>query len=416
MKDRTPGRLFVVAVAVVIGAVVGATSVFWIQDRASGGRAEGSVPIETREPASSVEDRVPRSSSTTSGTSGVSELSTASALLAWTSGGLPEGFAAAARLVPGVDAVTEVRGDLVELTRSYDADGIVVDAPPDSFVIPLDAIAVERESYASFATKPVAATVLALEADQAVLSETSAELRRLGVGARIELADGHTLRVAAVVPDELVAAAELVVLSRADGPVTTPRYLLVSYSGDRAEIEDALVDALGESAPIRFRSAAESPVLRHGDAVLPQAYVKAQFGEFAYTRNPDGSLELDSQWTSEYLVTDRVPILGRVTCHRAVLPALRAALERLEADGLAWLVPSQDYGGCFAPRVATNGHSISRHTWGIAVDLNSGKFPLGYDEKQDPRLVDAMLEQGFVSGAQWLVPDPAHFEWVRPQR
>jgi hypothetical protein len=113
-----------------------------------------------------------------------------------------------------------------------------------------------------------------------------------------------------------------------------------------------------------------------------------------------------------HIATERVPLLGRVTCHRAVIGPLRAALARLAADGVGWLVPPSDFAGCFSARVATNGETLSRHAWGIAVDLNATKLPLGTSGQQDPRLVGAMRAAGFTNGAEWLVPDPQHFEWV----
>ena len=71
-------------------------------------------------------------------------------------------------------------------------------------------------------------------------------------------------------------------------------------------------------------------------------------------------------------------------------------------------------GGCFNPRIArfSDGGSLSSHSWGIAVDINVNKNPLGGKPHQDPRLVAIMAEHGFTWGGLWLRPDGAHFEWV----
>jgi hypothetical protein len=42
----------------------------------------------------------------------------------------------------------------------------------------------------------------------------------------------------------------------------------------------------------------------------------------------------------------------------------------------------------------------------------SGRGPLG--SGQDPQLVETMARWGFTWGGFWLVPDPMHFEYVRP--
>ena len=53
------------------------------------------------------------------------------------------------------------------------------------------------------------------------------------------------------------------------------------------------------------------------------------------------------------------------------------------------------------------------HVRGIAADINLAGNPPGVDSGQDPRLVAVMQRWGFTWGGAWLVPDPAHFEWVR---
>src|SRR5688500_846184 len=62
-------------------------------------------------------------------------------LLAWTPGGLPRGLARTVARLAQVDAVTVVRGGLVELNASADASGRPVDVVEPGFVIPLDAMA-----------------------------------------------------------------------------------------------------------------------------------------------------------------------------------------------------------------------------------------------------------------------------------
>ena len=89
--------------------------------------------------------------------------------------------------------------------------------------------------------------------------------------------------VSGVVEDASIGGAELAV----DIPtgerlgLTTPRYLLVAYRGDRPALEDHLRAALRPETVVRFRGPGETPYLRHADAVLPQAQIKARFGEFS---------------------------------------------------------------------------------------------------------------------------------------
>ena len=74
---------------------------------------------------------------------------------------------------------------------------------------------------------------------EALLGTTSARLRRLGPGGVLDLADGQSVTVAAVVSDSAVGGAELAV-DRSTGErlgVATDRYLLATHDGDRPAVE-----------------------------------------------------------------------------------------------------------------------------------------------------------------------------------
>ncbi|HEY5578786.1 MAG TPA: hypothetical protein VIL12_03735, partial [Acidimicrobiia bacterium] len=75
-------------------------------------------------------------------------------MLAWTPGGLPEGLAAQVGRLPGVEAVTSVRSDLVHLIESRDAEGDLVALPPDAgFAIPIEVMAFDPITYRAFVPK-----------------------------------------------------------------------------------------------------------------------------------------------------------------------------------------------------------------------------------------------------------------------
>jgi hypothetical protein len=338
-------------------------------------------------------------------------------LLVWTSGGMQADFADRVAALPGVARVTAARGDLVNLTASFAADGRAVDSPAPGFTIPIDALALDPQSYSPFFDGAAQARLRALPPGQALLGATSAELRRLGPGGVVQLDNGAQVTVAGVVDDEVVGAAELVV-DMATAPavgIETVRFLLVAYSGDRPEIERSIA-ALVPDAAVRFRGRGETPYLRHGDAVLPQALIKARFGEFSYRPSSGREVLEDPGWPQENIVTEEMPILGRITCHRAVLPAIEGAMRELEERNLATLVDPSGYRGCWVPSLITPAGGVSRHSWGVALDLNFSNNPTGLASAVDPRLIEVMDRWGFISGANYLVPDPGHFEYLRPPR
>jgi hypothetical protein len=334
-------------------------------------------------------------------------------LLAWTSRGLPDRFAQDVAALPAVDRVTVVGGGMVELTGSWDVDGQPVDALGSGWVIPLDVVAVDPDTYTAFVSKSAFPAITELDAGEALLSETGARLRGVGEGARLELAGGLRLRIAGVVEDAQIGGAELAIsiATAAGTPAEVARYVLLTYTGDRAELEQAVRSLLREGPPVRLRGPGEASVLRHGDAVLTQAQVKERFGEFAYRRLTGRDIEQDPEWVAANIATADVPILGRVRCHRAVLPALERALAELKVAYLRHTLAEDS--GCHVPRLIA-GEGISRHAWGIAFDLNAEDNPTGQASAQDPRLVEAFERWGFTWGGHWLVPDPAHFEYRRP--
>lgn len=329
-------------------------------------------------------------------------------LLVWVPGGLPAGFADRVRTDAGLGAVTVVLGDTVQLASTADADGVVVDRPSDGRTIPLDAIAIDCDSWSGVASSVDAAAVCGLASDEALLGATSARLRRLSEDATMVLSNGRTLRVAGIVADHVVGGAELVVpAASADATgVDTERYVLATYEGGHADAE-ARVRALTDVG-VRVRGSGETPWLRHGDFVLPQALLKEVFGEFASRSTGDGRLVIDPTWESANLVVEELPLLGSARCHRALVPALRGALAEIAERGL---LTSLDRGaaGCWNPRVIAGTDQPSRHAWGAAVDL----LPFPSDPDTVTAIVAVMKRWGFTWGGRWVLPDPPHFEYVR---
>lgn len=329
-------------------------------------------------------------------------------------GALPGGLTGAVAAVPGVDAVTGVRAGQVGVTRTLDAAGAVIDEPPGGWTLPLDVIAIDPAGYAALLPADQAGPVQALAPGSALLGATSAEVRRLGPGAVLEVG-GAAVVVAGVVDDRLVGGAELVV-AQDDADrlgVGGLRYVLARAAGDPAEVAggvrsasagaQALVSDLGGGAwPVSWRE------------ILPQALVKARFGEFAVRPGAGRAAQLDPVWTAASITTAEVPLLGEVTCHRAVIEPLRAALGELERSGLSALVDAGDYAGCHGPRLTGPGGIVSRHAWGLAVDVNASANPYGAPSRQDPRLVEVMERHGFAFGGRWPVPDAMHFEYRGP--
>jgi D-alanyl-D-alanine carboxypeptidase len=321
-------------------------------------------------------------------------------------GGVPPSWTRRLRRTTGVTAVTRTARTQALLRRSRRAGGRTVDAVPEGFAIPLDVLVVQPQAYAD--VLPQAGREIGrLRRGSALLSRTSARLRRLEVGDRLTVSGGRELRIAGIVDDELVGFAELVLVGRdaGGGSEGTRQLLVATTQPERVERRLARNDA------VRIRTL--SPTLRTSPRLVArQLEIKARFGEFAVGL-PYGSdwIRVEPRWLDRNIVTRSVPILGAVTCNRRLFAPLRRALRTLERRGLSSVVDRGDYAGCFAPRRIPGSGSLSLHAWGLAIDINAAANPRLGDSRQDRRLVRAMEDAGFTWGGRWpTVPDPMHFE------
>jgi D-alanyl-D-alanine carboxypeptidase-like protein len=346
--------------------------------------------------------------------------------LAWVPHGLPDGFDDRVSRLPQIARMSVIAEDNVWLRRSWAATGELVDETTRPYRIPIDAAAIDVRSFAPFLPPADRATLAAVEEGEGILGSTSASVRGLGPGAVLDFGAGAPVRIAAVLPDELVGAAELVV-SKDTGRrigVTRDRHLLLQpAAGQRTTsrklervLQPLLPHGLGVLGRVQIRASGETPYFRAGDAVLPPVLMKALFGEFAArpAKGDPGYLELDPAWTSEHLVTTTVPLLGRVTCHRAIVPQLRGAMRELRDTGYGSLIRS--FHGCFVPRFITRDPTalISHHAWGVAFDVNLVGNYYGQDPRHDQELLaDRLAPWGFLWGGDFVVPDGNHFEYRR---
>ena len=262
-----------------------------------------------------------------------------SAWLAWVPGGFPTGFAAALDRLDTFSETAIVDGDTLWLTGSRDADGGVVDRPRPPFRIPLDAFAVDPDDYAPFLPEGEGDAILAaLRNGKAVLGTTSAEIRRLGPGGELAFG-GEEVEIGAVAPDALVGWSEVLVSPTVGARlgIEHERYLLargdaLTFPSFRATIRSLLDDP----GNLRLDRPGGTPYVRVASGVNPPVVMKEVFGEFAAaprTGSP-AFFTPDPAWYDANIRTRTVPILGPVTCHRKLFPALVGALQELADRGL----------------------------------------------------------------------------------
>ena len=143
--------------------------------------------------------------------------------------------------------------------------------------------------------------------------------------------------------------------------------------------------------------------------VLPTALVKKYFGDFQIKEKDGTWIIVESAWRNANIERKNMPIIGRATCNKIMWEPLLGALNQVIEEGLQNTLSKDEFqksGGCYAPRRINRfnaGGAISRHAWGIAIDIN---VKSGYH----PRVVEIFNNWGFAWGGTWTSPDEMHFE------
>jgi len=344
--------------------------------------------------------------------------------------GLDDALVAQVSVLDGVVATTAVRSATIGLFGSVDADGTPRDVLPRGMRIPVSVTAIDPTDYLDVFVGEIApadaALVRALAPGTVLLSESSAALRGLDAGGRVDLGAARGLVVAGVVHDDVARGNEFVVhfddADTVDLGFGGRTSLLVRRAGTimtREALDDAVDEVDPEGEEVRVWHAG-----RRVPLVLSTVAVKERFGEFAFRLVLNQrEVVLDRSFTEANIVEERMPVIGTVRCHRLIMDDLRAAVDELIAAGYEeWLSPRR-YAGCYYPRrIGFGRETLSRHSWGIAIDLNVDFSHPGLGPEAPDELVAIMGRHGFRWGGDFTTPDNHHFEWVgemaleRPQR
>lgn len=193
--------------------------------------------------------------------------------------------------------------------------------------------------------------------------------------------------------------------------------LLVSTEGfDPSTIRKPVQQIVGDQASVQDLDIASRLGLDPNvtqTAYLTGGSIASVVGTFNYTVIGGGRIAPDPAWVSANIATEPVPILGDVTCHVALFPQLRAALEEVVSRGLADEIHPDEYAGCYYPRFIAGSTSLSNHSFGLALDFNVPGNQRGTVGEMDRDVVAIFKKWGFAWGGDWRYTDPMHFEMAR---
>lgn len=132
----------------------------------------------------------------------------------------------------------------------------------------------------------------------------------------------------------------------------------------------------------------------------------------------------DAEWERENLSRFRLPfpmklswdtntVVTLVTAHKLVGEAMMDALEEIrDYRGEAYLQQNRLdlFGGIYNPRKKRGIDEWSTHAWGIAIDINPHRGPLGQPSTMPEFIVEAFVKRGFEWGGNWKRIDAQHHQ------
>lgn len=117
---------------------------------------------------------------------------------------------------------------------------------------------------------------------------------------------------------------------------------------------------------------------------------------------------------------DKATVINSFTCHKLVKPNFEAVFNDILATyGLAEIkrLGIDLYGGCFNYRQMRGGTSLSRHSWGVALDLDPVRNTLKenhttarFARPEYKNMIDIFYKHGFKSLGREKDYDWMHFE------
>ena len=123
--------------------------------------------------------------------------------------------------------------------------------------------------------------------------------------------------------------------------------------------------------------------------------------------------EFMMMWDVPPDIIEAIPVLpSRLFIHKLIEMPLEVTFRELIIKGLHKEIETFD--GIYNPRYIRGSTTIpSRHSWGLAIDLNADKNKLGQVEPDfTPEFLGVWRDIGWTVGADWYNrPDPMHFQW-----
>lgn len=268
----------------------------------------------------------------------------------------------------------------------------------------------------------------ALLAGGIVMGDSSARFRGAREGDVVTLIDKRrrpvTFVIGLVAEDDVVGGGDLLMSpTQADllGATTVTRYTVTGFRNPDTAAAALAAAGFVNGMDFRVRRTWDE---RNPDATLGLGEAKLLVGEFAYKITKSGKVTADPGWVHQNITPRRffsgIPV--RAGCHRRIWAPLQGALNEIKREGLDELIDvdnTNQFGGCFYARlnrISGDLGYLSRHSWGMAFDMNTTTNAQGRAPNLDCRIVRIFRKWGFAWGGNFTPADGMHFEYVGERR
>jgi hypothetical protein len=130
-----------------------------------------------------------------------------------------------------------------------------------------------------------------------------------------------------------------------------------------------------------------------------------------------GSLDTPN-FESRYIVAYTLPYplyyggvkVTRARSHYLIVDNFLQAFEDIKKAGLE--DQAKNYSGVYNKRLIKGSSKWSSHSWGIAIDLEAEKYPLGSSKRFPDAIIKIFQKAGFIYGGDFSTrKDPMHFQF-----
>ncbi len=151
--------------------------------------------------------------------------------------------------------------------------------------------------------------------------------------------------------------------------------------------------------------------------VLSGTKLQSTFGKFSYTNVGGGRIKIDQAWIDANIV-DCVLAKAKngndvkAQCHRLAKEPIERGFQMVADKGLSSLIKTYD--GLWVPRHMSwkDRKPLSRHSWGIAFDINQATNSYGNGISVENRALNEVFNLfGFAWGGDWSAEERDAMHW-----